>query len=118
MPVDMPAPIILPAPILVGPDARPPVVPTPQTMPAAESVLIGQTADGQIGWVLVPKSQPVPPVRTVPLSVPGAVPQQLTNVRQAWPEAPAVRAVQRQAGGGRWVTQCVNGTCRLVFVRE
>lgn len=94
MPVEMPAPIVMPAPqVLVGSDARI-VMEVPKPMPATECVIIGQAADGQIGWVLTPKSWPVPPVWTVPVSAPG-IPERMLNVRPAYHQAPAVRLVQR-----------------------
>lgn len=93
-PVEMPAPRPeMPAPVLVGEDARP-VMAAPVRMPASESLIIGQSWDGQIGWVLTPRSQPVPLTYTVRIG--DGLVQPLTTVRAGWPQAPAVRLVARQ----------------------
>lgn len=93
-PVEMDAPRPeMPAPVLVGADARP-VMAAPVRMPASESLIIGQSWDGQIGWVLTPRSQPVP--FTYVVRIGDGLVQPLTTVRAAWPQAPAVRLVSQR----------------------
>ena len=106
--MDMPPAIVMPAPILVGADAKPVFMPIPQAMPT------GTAPSGDYTWRWMPgvgfawvHKDIKTPVQTAAKNVVQAV------VRPVQTMAPVVQ------NSGRWVKQCLgNGTCQMVFVRD